>query len=187
MQVSRVRLMVEIALTVALSAVLGLVSLWEMPQGGSVSLVMLPLFVLALLRGPGVGLAAGALYGIVDLIIKPYVFQPVQVVLDYPLAFAACGLAGIFAARFAKLLTEGRITAALSTAALPGIAVGALGRYVAHVVSGLVFFSSYAVEAGQAPLVYSLAYNSFVLVSAVAAAVIAVPLLPTLQRQFGKG
>ncbi len=187
MKVSRVRVASEIGLTVALCAVLGMLTVWQMPQGGSVSFVMLPLFVLALLRGPGVGLAAGTLYGLVDFMLKPYLFHPVQVVLDYPVAFALCGLAGLFAARFAALSDEGRWGAALWTAVVPGIAIGALGRYVAHVISGLVFFSSYAVEAGQAPLVYSLAYNGFVLVSAVASALVAAAVLPALRRQHVTG
>jgi thiamine transporter len=187
MKVSRVRIAAEIGLTVALSAVLGMLTVWQMPQGGSISFVMLPLFVLALLRGPGVGLAAGAVYGIVDFMLKPYLFHPAQVVLDYPLAFAACGLAGIFAARFTALAGERRWGAAIRTAVLPGVVIGALGRYAAHVISGLVFFSSYAVEAGQAPLVYSLAYNSFVLISAAASFVVAAAVLPALQREMVGG
>lgn len=186
MEASRVRLASEIGLTIALSAVLGLLAVWQMPQGGSVSLVMLPLFVLALLRGPAVGMAAGALYGIVDFMIKPYFFHPVQVVLDYPVAFAACGLAGLFAAAWKRQADVGRYGAAFAAAAGPGIALGALGRYAAHVVSGLVFFSSYAVEAGQAPLVYSAAYNSFVLVSGVVSLVIAAAVLPPLHRTLGR-
>lgn len=185
MSVSRIRTAVEIGLTIALSAVLSLIAIWEMPQGGSVSFVMLPLFVLALLRGPVIGLVAGGLYGVVDFMLKPFFFHPVQVALDYPIAYAACGLAGLFAARWMAEARTGNIARALWTGVVPGIALGALGRYVAHVVSGLVFFSSYAVEAGQAPLVYSAAYNSFVLVSAVGCAVLAFPVLPPLQRLYG--
>lgn len=183
MKVSRVRLVSEIGLTVALSAVLGLLTVWQMPQGGSVSFVMLPLFVLALLRGPLVGISAGALYGIVDLMLKPYLFHPAQVLLDYPVAFAACGLAGVFAARYGALAGQQRWGSATWSALVPAIALGAAGRYLAHVLSGVVFFSSYAVEAGQAPLIYSLAYNSFVLVSAAGSAMIAAAVLPALVRQ----
>lgn len=186
MKASRVRLAAEIGLTIALSAVLGLLVAWQMPQGGSISLVMLPLFVLALLRGPAVGLAAGALYGVVDFMIKSYYFHPVQVVLDYPVAFAACGLAGLFAASWNRLAGEGRYAAAYTRATVPGIALGACGRYAAHVVSGLVFFASYAEEAGQAPLVYSAVYNSFVLVSAVLCAIIAAAVLPALHRTLAR-
>lgn len=186
MSVSRVRIGVEIGLTIALSAVLSFIAIWEMPQGGSVSFVMMPLFVLALLRGPAIGVVAGALYGVVDFMLKPFFFHPVQVALDYPIAYAVCGLAGLFAAHWAAEVSEGRIGRGLWTAVVPGVAVGALFRYAAHVLSGLVFFSSYAVEAGQAPVIYSAAYNSFVLVSAVGCAIIAFPVLPPLQRLYGR-
>jgi thiamine transporter len=151
-----------------------------MPQGGSVSLGMLPLFVLALLRGPRVGLVAGVLYGLLDLIMKPYIFHPVQVVLDYPLAYGLCGLAGLLSARWHTLAERGDMRSAALSAMVPGILVGALGRYASHVVSGLVFFADYAIEAGEAPLAYSLAYNSFVLVSAATAAVVAAAVLPAV-------
>ncbi|MDZ4178304.1 MAG: energy-coupled thiamine transporter ThiT [Coriobacteriia bacterium] len=185
MNVSRTRLGVEIALAVALAAVLSFIAPWQMPQGGSVSFHMLPIFVLALMRGPGVGISTGALYGVLDFLLKPYFFHPVQVALDYPIAFAACGLAGVFAGRWAALHAEGRTGAAFWQAAVPGMALGAVGRYVAHVLSGLVFFSSYAVDAGQAPIVYSMVYNSFVLVSAIACIVAAFAVLPPLQRLYG--
>lgn len=184
MSVSRVRIAVEIGLTIALCAVLSFIAIWEMPQGGSVSFVMMPLFVLAILRGPAIGLIAGGLYGVVDFMLKPYFFHPVQVALDYPIAYAACGLAGLFAVRWAAEADSGRVMRGLWTAVLPGIAIGALGRYAAHVLSGLVFFAAFAPE-GQPALVYSAAYNSFVLVSAVGCAVLAFPVLPPLQRLYG--
>lgn len=185
MQGSRVRIAAEIGLTIALSAVLGLIGVWQMPQGGSLSFTMLPIFVLALLRGPAAGVTAGALYGLVDLALEPYVYHPLQVLLDYPVAYGLCGLAGVFAASAARLVAADRFTASFWRASLPGIALGAIGRYAAHVTSGLVFFSSYAIEAGQAPLVYSGLYNSFVLVSATASAFVAFAVLPPLMRLFG--
>lgn len=184
MPASRVRTIVEIGLTIALSAVLGLIAVVQLPQGGSYSLVMLPIFVLALLRGPAIGISAGALYGIVDYMLKPYYFHPLQVVLDYPIAFAAVGLAGLFAARWHAMMAEHRTGAAISTALLPGVALGALGRYAAHVLSGLVFFASYAPE-NQSPLVYSALYNSFVLVSAVVSAIVLISILPPLENLVG--
>lgn len=182
MRITRVRAATEIGLTVALSAVLQLIALWQMPQGGSYSLTMAPLFVLALLRGPAIGLTAGAVYGVVDFLIKPYPpLHPAQWALDYPVAFGLVGLAGLFSATW-HAASSRSAARALWAGIVPGVALGALGRYAAHVVSGLVYFSSYAVQAGQAPLVYSLAYNSFVLVSAVACGVVAAAVLPQLHR-----
>lgn len=183
MQVTRVRIAAEVGLSLALAAVLHLIAVWQLPQGGSYSLAMTPLFVLAILRGARIGLTAGALYGLVDFLIKPYPpLHPAQWILDYPLAYALVGLAGLFSSRWLRLSSESHPVTALWSAIIPGIALGALGRYVSHVLSGLVFFSSYAVEAGQAPLVYSLGYNAFVLVSAAACAVVASAVLPQLYR-----
>jgi thiamine transporter len=185
MNARRIRSAAEIGLTIALAAVLHLIAVWQMPQGGSYSLAMLPLFVLALMRGVGPGMTAGALYGLLDLAMKPYIYHPVQVVLDYPLAYALVGLAGLLSVRWRRLHAADRPTAGVWTAVVPGIIVGALGRYAAHVASGVIFFSSYALELGEAPLWYSLVYNSFVLLSAVACAFAVVAVLPPLQSAFG--
>lgn len=186
MKTSRVRTGVEVGLTVALCAVLSFISPWQMPQGGSPSLSMLPIFVLAILRGWRPGVLAGVIYGVVDFMLEPYFFTPVQVLLDYPLAYALCGLAGVVSARWWRLSDAEDGSKAALLALVPGVAIGALGRYAAHVLSGIVFFSAYAIEAGQAPLIYSLAYNSFVLVSGVACAILAAAILPLLRRVLGR-
>lgn len=175
----RLVLLTEVGLSVALAVVLSFLKLWEMPQGGSISLAMLPLFVLALRRGLWPGVVAGALYGVVDAIIEPYVVHWAQFVLDYPLAFAAVGLAGLFAAALLRATRDGR-TGRAAALVVGAVALGACGRYAAHVLSGVVYFASYA--KGQPVLAYSLAYNSFVLVSAAACAAAALAVLPALAR-----
>lgn len=177
---SRVRLLVEIALVVALAAVLNSLKLWRMPQGGTFSLGMLPLFVLAIRRGPVVGIAAGALYGIVDFFVDPY--PPVhwiQFALDYPLAYAGVGLAGLLSGPVRAARLRGSRSWAVLLAG--GIGLGALARYAVHVVSGIVFFAEYATGP---VLLYSLGYNLYVPLSAAAcyaAAVVVLPLLPDVE------
>jgi thiamine transporter len=140
------RLIAEMGIAIALAAVLHFIKLWEMPQGGAVTLgTMVPLFIVALRRGPGVGFVTGALYGILEGWILSggrFFVHPVQVILDYPLAFGLLGLAGFFP-RFPAF----------------GVTVGALARYASHVVSGVVFFSQYAPK-GQPVWQYSLVYNA---------------------------
>ena len=143
------RLIAEVGVTMALAAVLHLIRLWEMPQGGSITLgTMVPLFILAMRRGPRVGVLAGALYGILEgwiLSGGKNFYYPLQVILDYPLAFGLLGLAGFFP-RWPAF----------------GVVIGALARYAAHVISGVVFFAQYAPK-GQPVLLYSLGYNAFYL------------------------
>lgn len=170
----RTRLVVEGGLVIALSVVLSFVTIWQMPQGGSISLAMLPVLVYAFRRGLGPGLIAGALYGVVDALLKPYVVHPIQFLLDYPVAFGALGLAGLFSSSWLRNVRAGRVGRGTAVALVPGVLLAALGRYAAHVLSGAVYFAEYA---GDRPvLAYSLAYNSFVLVSA-AACLVAIPLL----------
>src|SRR3712207_7401794 len=88
------RVLAEAALAIALAFVLGLIKVFQMPFGGSISLEMVPLILLALRQGPWVGIVAGAAYGLLDLAIEPFIVHPVQVLFDYPLAFGVLGLAG---------------------------------------------------------------------------------------------
>jgi thiamine transporter len=161
------RVLTEAALAVALAFVLGLIKLFQMPMGGSISLEMIPLILLALRQGPLVGIVAGAAYGLLDLAIEPFVVHPVQLVFDYPLAFGALGLAGFF-----QPTVRGAVL---------GTVVAVLARFACHFVSGVVFFASYAPE-GWNVYLYSAAYNAAYLVpSLVIALVVVVVLLRALE------
>jgi thiamine transporter len=161
------RVLTEAALAIALAFVLGLIKVFQMPYGGAISLEMVPLILLALRQGPAVGIAAGAAYGLLDLAIEPVALHPVQVILDYPVAFGALGLAGFF-----RPTVQGAIL---------GTIVAVLARFLCHFVSGVVFFASYAPK-GWNPYLYSAAYNAGYLVpSLVIALVIVTVLLRALQ------
>lgn len=177
----RTRILVEIALTVALCAVLNYVRIWQMPQGGSISLDMLPIIVLALRRGTRVGVIAGVVFGCIDASLDPSVVHPIQFLLDYPVAFGAVGLAGIFAPAWDSAVRAGDIRRGIVTAVIPGTLLAAAARYAAHVVSGVVFFGQFAPE-GQPVLLYSALYNSFVFVSAIVCCAAASVVLPALAR-----
>ena len=94
------KILAEIIVFVAMAGALALVShfFFELPQGGTINIGMVPIFWLALRRGPKIGIFAGAVLGVVDLAIEPFVVNPAQFILDYPLAFACLGLAGTAAA-----------------------------------------------------------------------------------------
>ncbi len=182
MRHSRVQTMVEIALAIALAVVLGRLKIFQMPMGGSVSLGMLPVFVVALRRGWLPGILAGALYGVLDLMFDFYVVHPLQFLLDYPVAYGLIGLAGVFAVRWRAAYTAGAARRAAWTIVLPAVLVGSFARFAAHWVSGVVYFGEYA-PAGQPVWLYSLVYNApYVLVSGLLCAVCAMDRLPALER-----
>jgi len=142
---------------VALAGALSLVShsFFGLPQGGSVNIGMVPILWLALRRGPKIGIFAGAVFGLVDLVIEPFVVHPIQFILDYPLAFACLGIAGFF-----------------KKAPVIGVVVSITGRFICHFVSGIVFFPEFA-PAGMSPVLYSAIYNGpYIIVSMIISAII---------------
>lgn len=130
------------ALSIAAAFVLSFLKILQLPNGGTITVAsMLPLFIFAYIAGPAAGMAAGLCYGLLDFIREPYAVHWLQVILDYPLAFAVLGLAGCFK----KNIYLGAI-------------VGGAARFICHFLSGVIFFGSYAAP-GQSVFAYSLLYN----------------------------
>lgn len=181
MRSDKTRVLVEIGLTMALSSAL-MVFAVRVPinvAGGTISLEMLPIMVLALRRGAVAGCLAGALFGLIDLAYQPYVVHPVQFFLDYPLAFGLVGLAGLGSRSFVNRVVEGEAASA-AFRALGWIALAGSTRFAAHFVSGVVFFGSYAPE-GQPIWLYSAVYNATYMVpSIIACAALAMVVLPAV-------
>lgn len=144
-------LMAQIGISVAICAVLNAIPLFQMPQGGSVTLAStLPIIIMAFAYGPEVGMLTGFLFGVVNLFLGPFIIHPLQTLLDYPLPFMFVGMAGFFKNRYV------------------GTVISQLLRLLMHVLSGVIFFASYAPEGQQEGIglwLYSIGYNgSFVAV-----------------------
>ncbi|MBD5451467.1 MAG: energy-coupled thiamine transporter ThiT [Lachnospiraceae bacterium] len=133
------------AMSIALGTVLSYVKIFHFPWGGSITLLsMLVITLPGYFYGVRVGLITGLAHGALQLLIDPYIVFPLQVIVDYFLAFGALGLSGLFANAKNGLVK--------------GYIVGILGRYVFAVISGWIFFGEYAWD-GWAALPYSLVYN----------------------------
>ena len=145
-QKTNTKTMVVSALLVGLSIVLTRITIYSLPQGGSVSLFgMFPIVICAYFFGTRRAVMCGMCVGMIDLIFKPYVIHPIQLLLDYPLAFGAIGFAGL-------------IFMAKKDGLIPAYLFGVLCRYICAVISGVVFFGAYAPE-GFSALTWSLWYN----------------------------
>lgn len=183
MRSERVRLLVEIGLTVALCFALRWIGVrlpWNI-AGGSVSLEMLPILVLAIRRGVGPAMVAGAMWGVVDFLYEPFYVAPIQLLLDYPVAFAMLGVAGFGSAGWKRLVAADRMAAA-EAYAVPWMILGASARFMSHFVSGIVFFGQNAPK-GQPVWIYSALYNlSYIVPSLIMCVVAALLLLPILER-----
>lgn len=155
------------AVAMALALVTSFIKVASLPMGGSITLFsMFFMCFIGYLYGPKIGIMTGVAYGILQLIIEPYIYAPLQVLLDYPLAFGALGMSGFFSKKKFGLTT--------------GVIVGILGRYICHVVSGYVFFASYAPE-GMNPMIYTLGYNATYILPELIATVIVVSLPPVMK------
>ncbi|NLG37621.1 MAG: energy-coupled thiamine transporter ThiT [Clostridiales bacterium] len=152
------------ALSVAMAFLLSYIVVYRMPYGGSITPAsMLPILAYGWVFGPGPGIAAGLVYGCLQLIQDPVIVHPAQVLLDYIFPFAALGLAGLFP----KRLWLGILTAAFA-------------RFVFHYLAGFLFWGEYAPE-GQPAMLYSLLYNGSYMLPETAVC-LAIAYIPAVRR-----
>lgn len=142
---------------IALAYITSYIKIFNMPWGGSITLCsMLFIVLVANWYGVGTGLFVGLAYGILQFIQEPYVLSFFQVCCDYIFAFAALGLAGVFAKSNHGLL-KGYI-----------LAVVARGAF--HVLGGYLYWMDYMPDNFPKSLtaVYPILYNySYLLVEGV--------------------
>lgn len=171
------RMIANAALSIALAFVLSYIRLYKLPQGGAITPAsMLPILLFAYAYGVVPGMTVGAAYGVLQFIQDAYFVHPVELLLDYPLAFAMLGLAGI------------AHNSRSSWSLVKGILLGVCGRFLCAFIAGVIFFGSYAPE-GQNVLVYSAVYNGFYLIpeTIICVVVAMVPAVQRLARQLSMG
>lgn len=145
----------------ALAVVFQLVAmvLPRQPQGGSISITMLPLVILAYRHGLKVGILSGVIYGLLDAMITGFSFVGIHwgvLFLDYILAFGSIGLGALvfkIDKRSLKIFILGTI-------------LGTTLRFFFHFLSGVILFGEYAPE-GQPVVIYSLIYNGWYMVPSI--------------------
>jgi thiamine transporter len=141
------------AICIAMSFALSFMRLARLPQGGSITPAsLLPLMLYAYMFGLRKGIFAGFVYGLLQAFQDPTVLHPAQFLLDYPMAFAWMGLAGVFAQ--CKTLQK----YPQAQFALGGTLAG-LGRFCMHFLSGTFAFGVFAPEGTPAAL-YSFVYQA---------------------------
>ena len=132
------------SVSIALATVLQFVKFAELPFGGSITMFsMLAICLPGYFYGTGAGIMACVSFGLLKLLLHPSVYFPLQLVVDYILAFGSIGLCGLF-----YKSKHGMIK---------GYILGVFGRYFWAVLSGYIFFKEYAT--GD-PILYTLSYNA---------------------------
>ena len=174
----RVRALCEGAIFVALAFVLSFVKLYELPNGGSLTLAMFPILLYALRFGTGWGLLAGFAFGLLQLLFDgAYAWGWQSMLLDYLLAFTPLGLAGLFKGK--------------AWGIFPGTVIGCLGRFIVHHISGITIYK--IIEPTEVPglgtydnpHLYSLVYNGvYMLPNMIIALAIAAILFVPMRKYF---
>ena len=139
------RRLVFSAMAIALAFVTSFIKFLSLPMGGSITLFsMFFICLIGYWYGLRSGLMAAVAYGILQMIVDPYIISVPQMLCDYIFAFGALGLSGVFSNTKHGLVK--------------GYLLGIAGRFVFSFLSGLIFFGQYAPD-GMNPAVYSASYN----------------------------
>lgn len=150
MKNSKLHTMVECAILIALSFVLSLFKIFEMPFGGSVTpLSMLPVCLIGFMFGPKWGFGSAFIYSLLQMIssqvfswgLTPLVLI-VCILADYIVAFTALGITGFFKGKGNKGI-------------IIGVFLAVFARFVCHYISGCTIWASVDMN----PYLYSLLYN----------------------------
>lgn len=153
------------AVLIALATALGMIKLFHLPSGGSITLLsMLAATLCGYYCGTAKGIIACLALGLLNFILGPVIVHPAQVILDYFLAYGLLGLSGLTANKKNGLTT--------------GYILGVTGRFLCSFLSGFIFFGFYAPE-GMNPALYSFLYQlSYIGVEAViTVAIINIPVV----------
>ena len=173
----KLRCLVEGAVLVALAQVLGYLKVWRMPWGGSVTLIMLPIFIYAFRWGLGPGLLSGFVLGVLQFVLDPG-FSGMgwqEIVLDYVLAYTLVGLAGVGSGKKGGLFW--------------GACIGALGRFLSHYLSGATIWAQYMPDkffgmTMTSPWIYSALYNFVYVGMSLAASLVVLGILYAPLRKW---
>lgn len=164
------RTIAEIGIFAALGYVLdflaGTYSASLFPNGGSIGIAMICVFIVAFRRGSIAGLITGLLMGLLDMADGFYSIASTwnavlgQILLDYVVAYA---FAGFGAGLFRTLIVKANKKSLLITYVTIACIVGGLLKLLAHFLSGYIFWNTGVAEGwenflGQ-PALYSFVYN----------------------------
>ncbi|MGR5918758.1 energy-coupled thiamine transporter ThiT [Bacillus pacificus] len=181
MRNTNLQAMIESAILAAFALVIDILPLSiKLPTGGSISFAMIPIFIIAYRWGFKSAFLGGLVWGLLQIVVgDAYILTPVQAFIEYFIAFAFIGFAGLFYRPIQKALltsnennleqpslgsrkdkpsskqNEGKKVLAYIILA---IFIGSFARYFCHFIAGIIFWGQYAPK-GQSAVLYSLIVN----------------------------
>lgn len=156
----KLRALCEGAIFVAMAQILGYIKLFSLPNGGSITLNMLPIFIYCARWGFGPGMLASIALSLLQLLLDgAYAWGWQSIIGDYIIAYSVLGLAGLFHKQ--------------KNGFFIGTVAGSLARFVAAWVVGATVWGEYMPESFfgmtmTSPWFYSALYNgSYLLINTV--------------------
>ena len=176
----KLRALTEGAVFVALAQILGYLKLFELPNGGSICLAMLPIFIYCARWGFGKGMLASFAFSVLQLLLDgAYAWGWQSMIGDYILAFSVLGLAGLFHKQKYGFFT--------------GTVAGCVARFLVAYIVGATIWAEYMPETFfgmtmTTPWFYSALYNgAYMLPDCLILLVIGAVLLNTPAKKYITG
>ncbi|PGW57742.1 energy-coupled thiamine transporter ThiT [Bacillus cereus] len=182
MRNTNLQAMIESAILAAFALVIDIFPLLsiKLSTGGSISFAMIPIFIIAYRWGFKMAFLGGLIWGLLQIVVgDAIIVTPIQVLIEYFVAFAFIGFAGLFYRPIQKaLLTSNENNAEQSSLGsrkeepsskqnagkkvigyiILATFVGSFARYFCHFIAGIIFWGQYAPK-GQSAVLYSLIVN----------------------------
>lgn len=135
----------DCGILMALGLALSFIKLYSLPSGGSVTLGIIPLALIAARYGINTGIFCGLGFGVLLVSNGAKIVHPVQFILDYPLAYASIGLSGL-------MKWDNGLKATTATT------LANLVKLHFHVIAGAVFYAD-GIDNFKDALIFSYGYN----------------------------
>ncbi|MBC2200794.1 energy-coupled thiamine transporter ThiT [Listeria welshimeri] len=157
MQNKRLIILLECAIFAAVAMVLSFIPL-DIGSSFSISLGMIPMYVIAIRRGFWAAGFAGLLWGLLHFLTgKAYILMPSQAIIEYILAFSFIAFSGVFSKQVRINLAANKLKEAIQWA-WGTMIIGGVARYFWHYVAGVLFWGTYAFKGWGAQL-FSIVMN----------------------------
>ena len=170
------KVIVEIAIFAAIAVALDFIQgaffkgIW--PNGGSLGIAMVPIFIMCYRRGLLPGLLCGLIVSIVQMLgginsVQGQTFDNdflramgpfIQIMLDYILAYTVVGFAGCFAGKYAK----GKDIKTKLIWIIVGTLIGGLLKFLCHFLAGYFWLNMYndpMMGVDDTTMMFSFVYN----------------------------
>jgi len=148
---------IEAVIMAAVAMVISFIPTYIAPLGIDVSIGMVPIVLLGLRRGAMPAIAAGFVWGLLSIVFgTAFIFSLLQTFIEYFIAFAFGGLAGVFKSQFQSSINNGASKSILWI--VTSVIIGVVARFFWHFIAGILFFGANAPE-GTPVWIFSLIVN----------------------------